>query len=774
VELHDQTPDLTIRDVKLFLREPYVGTFGQTAYVYGTGAILTFGTLTGGSGYTNGTYTNVRLSGGSGIDCFVTITVSGGAVTGVALQGSIWGGAGYTVGNSLTTSNIYLGGAGSGFSILVGSINTTSTAVSNAVNNVISVTMSNYYTSNYVAGVSGNQYVGGGGVNPFGGGNMNQCGTYLIRGATYSLKIIDCSFVVPAGADPSAFIPVVCTLGEDWAPGTITSGSNAINTTNTLVGGSGYVNGKYTNVPLTGGAGSQASANITVAGGAVTVVTIIGSGANYAVGNTLSAANANLGGSGSGFTVNVASIGASLRNPTTMAIPTNCVFQNIIFDGYCMGWVGACINCEFIDCKAFRYSEFQNSAANDPLGNMIGLVGTWTAPPHWFYIAPDSYFNSNVVIKQACDFGQYVGTLVHRSTTSGLITSLKVPPQYGTLVDGYTSYRPEGIAQFTTIGNANAKIQNMYGTYSSTSSFLTKPGDAGGGSQALVFPGSNSLVNVSLQADVTDVAPVPIGFPIGSDSNSAHTGTTLDLDVTTQDFPAAAYSVTNYAGITTTATYNTGYPGFGFGGNGNIIKARVKFQNFTNTAQTFRGVIANQGSTASLNTFWDVTISGWRLFTGTSIDGTRPRILITGANGANTNVVRQNDVANLMVTEIKGAKKTDSWTQQRLFTPAAGATYATSIVIPNSFSVIDVVFLNSATPPAGPTSMSLGDSSSATRLIASMAVTANADPYMPKAAAIPLVNSPTTLLLTANGSNFTGTGTIFLSVEAQRSWVSPE
>lgn len=79
-------------------------------------------------------------------------------------------------------------------------------------------------------------------------------------------------------------------------------------TLNTLVGGSGYVNGSYTLVPLTGGAGSGAKASITVSGGAVTVVTITSYGNNYVVGNSLSASNTNLGGSGSGFSIVVATI----------------------------------------------------------------------------------------------------------------------------------------------------------------------------------------------------------------------------------------------------------------------------------------------------------------------------------------------------------------------------------------------------------------------------------------------------------------------------------
>lgn len=81
----------------------------------------------------------------------------------------------------------------------------------------------------------------------------------------------------------------------------------------TIVGGTGYVDGTYTNVPLTGGGGSGAKATIIVSNVAgvhkVTsvVITDVGAG-GYAVANVLSASNANLGGSGSGFTYTLTSL----------------------------------------------------------------------------------------------------------------------------------------------------------------------------------------------------------------------------------------------------------------------------------------------------------------------------------------------------------------------------------------------------------------------------------------------------------------------------------
>jgi hypothetical protein len=68
-------------------------------------------TLTAGSGYTNGTYTNVAMTGGTGTGAQATITVAGGIVTAVVITAN---GTGYTVGDQLTYA---LPGGGSNFKI---------------------------------------------------------------------------------------------------------------------------------------------------------------------------------------------------------------------------------------------------------------------------------------------------------------------------------------------------------------------------------------------------------------------------------------------------------------------------------------------------------------------------------------------------------------------------------------------------------------------------------------------------------------------------------
>jgi hypothetical protein len=113
----NQTVDAAEAAIRVVRRARTNPTTLPTAKVTGTatrketGAVLTLGTLVGGTGYTNGTYTNVALSGGTGYGATANITVAGGIVTACTL---VRGGQWYTASDSLTCSLI---GAGSNFAI---------------------------------------------------------------------------------------------------------------------------------------------------------------------------------------------------------------------------------------------------------------------------------------------------------------------------------------------------------------------------------------------------------------------------------------------------------------------------------------------------------------------------------------------------------------------------------------------------------------------------------------------------------------------------------
>ena len=76
-----------------------------------------------------------------------------------------------------------------------------------------------------------------------------------------------------------------------------------------ITAGTSYTTGTYSNVSLTGGSGSGATASIVVSGGGVTSVTLVNGGTGFVVGDTMSALAANIGGTGSGFSIPVATAG---------------------------------------------------------------------------------------------------------------------------------------------------------------------------------------------------------------------------------------------------------------------------------------------------------------------------------------------------------------------------------------------------------------------------------------------------------------------------------
>ena len=93
-----------------------------------------------------------------------------------------------------------------------------------------------------------------------------------------------------------------------YYPPTIVQGQISTLNTTTFNGGSLYTNGVYQNIPLTGGSGSGAYADLVVTGGAITSVTLKFGGQFYAVGDVLSVATTSIGSSGSGFSIAVSTI----------------------------------------------------------------------------------------------------------------------------------------------------------------------------------------------------------------------------------------------------------------------------------------------------------------------------------------------------------------------------------------------------------------------------------------------------------------------------------
>lgn len=82
--------------------------------------------------------------------------------------------------------------------------------------------------------------------------------------------------------------------------------------------GAGYVDGTYENVPVIGGHGAGATADVVITGGVASNFTLGNPGVGYMVGDALSVNNANLGGSGAGLSWIVNSL-ASAFDPLDIA-----------------------------------------------------------------------------------------------------------------------------------------------------------------------------------------------------------------------------------------------------------------------------------------------------------------------------------------------------------------------------------------------------------------------------------------------------------------------
>jgi len=119
-----------------------------------TGGVNVTTIANAGSGYTNGTYSYIALTGGTGTGATATIVVSGGSVTSVTIDNR---GTGYSVGNTLSASIP----AGSSFSLLVGSIMNFVSLYqhevgTDAIKNEQVLAINSYFETNSLAYILGN------------------------------------------------------------------------------------------------------------------------------------------------------------------------------------------------------------------------------------------------------------------------------------------------------------------------------------------------------------------------------------------------------------------------------------------------------------------------------------------------------------------------------------------------------------------------------------------------------------------------------------------
>ena len=122
---------------------------------------------------------------------------------------------------------------------------------------------------------------------------------YALFGSQYG-NVDSLSFILAPTPDSNYTVE----MHYFYYPPTIVQGQ--ISSLHTLLGGSLYTNGVYQNVPLSGGSGANATADIVIVGGVVTSCSLKFGGNFYVVGDVLTCSS--LGSTGTGFSITVAEV----------------------------------------------------------------------------------------------------------------------------------------------------------------------------------------------------------------------------------------------------------------------------------------------------------------------------------------------------------------------------------------------------------------------------------------------------------------------------------
>ena len=311
-------------------------------------------TLVGGSGYVDGTYTNVTSTGGSGTGLIYDLTVA--FDTAITTAGAGYDDADYP-GVTLTSITSAAAGALQTFTITDGGLNYVDGTYTNVAltggtgsNGTANITVAGGTITVASAATVGNNYTQGDTftipANLIGGSKLDTL-TVTNGGSGYTDgTYLSVPLVTSSGSGVNATGNITVSGGVVTAATVQTQGggyttSDALTvdadditiavlaTANISNAGSSYANGSYTAVVTTqtntrdGLAGAGATFDITVSGNAVTTATLVDGGTNYQVGDTLTVASGDIGGDAgeiSGLTVTNGGTGYSDSTYSNVAV----------------------------------------------------------------------------------------------------------------------------------------------------------------------------------------------------------------------------------------------------------------------------------------------------------------------------------------------------------------------------------------------------------------------------------------------------------------------
>lgn len=555
--------------------------------------VETYGTITGGSLYSDGTYLSIPMTGGSGSGATSNITISGGAVTGVVGQDR---GIGYKDTDVLSANAALIGG------------------ITGIINTYGQISGGSLYEPGTYTGVS---FIGGTGSGATGDVEVLENGIVTVKNIIGGSNYTNGSFsdvLLTGGAGTGAKATVIVSGGNvvsvavsyggnDYAVNDVLSCSassigSGVTAFGALTGGSGYVNGIYPNVTLTGGTGTGAKATITVSGGLVISATLTFAGVGYTASDTLTTANTNLGGTGSGFNVVVSTVASSTGFQCAVATITT-------------GSVGA----------VTLTSDGSGYTANDILSASIEDIGGVSGIINSFSIIPGSYYTNSTT---ASVVGSISGTVL----TVSAVTS-------GTLVVGQTIFGTNIAADtvITSFGTGSGGVgtynvnnsQTVASTIINAVGLLRNVALTGG-------TGTGATANIQITGgSVSAVAIVDpgVGYTVGDSLTTTISGSVNGI--------AAISSLsggTNYTNGTYTDVTLTG--GTGTGAKATIVVSgnAVTGVTITNAGSGYAVSDSMSAAAATLGNGINTLNSG-SLVGGTNyVTGTYTNVPLTGGTGS--------------------------------------------------------------------------------------------------------------------------------------------
>ena len=234
---------------------------------------------------------------------------------------------------TINTVTIGLGGGAVSTNTAVGNgaiANSTTGVYNTAVGNN---TLRNISTASYTTAIGANAL------------NLHQTGNNnAVFGLQGAYNSISCANLVSVGVN-SLYNNTTASNLTAIGYQSLTNNTTNVATLGTITGGTGYTNGTYTGVVMTLSSGSTAltypTATIVVSGGAVTSVTLTSNGVGFKDTTTvLTAPAASIGGTGSGFSVPVATLQSGTGNVAVgyQAGFTASVATNNTYNGYQAGY----------------------------------------------------------------------------------------------------------------------------------------------------------------------------------------------------------------------------------------------------------------------------------------------------------------------------------------------------------------------------------------------------------------------------------------------------